>query len=105
MTPVGPLLDDLIQGRWVLTLEGDEVVAYRPPGWTGPGDPHERIARPLTRGHARHVDASAEGEGLMDGYTAWSLPWICWWVWCCPTHGWVERRSHVDVPPPRPPQD
>ncbi|WDZ91707.1 hypothetical protein [Nocardiopsis sp. HUAS JQ3] len=44
MTPLGHLLNDLIQGRWVLTLEGDEVVAYRPPGWTGPGDPHERIA-------------------------------------------------------------
>jgi hypothetical protein len=28
------------------TLEGDEVVAYRPPGWTGQGDPHERIAAP-----------------------------------------------------------
>ncbi|WP_306368102.1 hypothetical protein [Nocardiopsis sp. CC223A] len=45
------MLDDLIHGRWVLTLEptpdGDtEVVAYRPLGWTGPGDPHERLAAP-----------------------------------------------------------
>jgi hypothetical protein len=41
----------------------------------------------------------------MDGYTVWSLSWICRWVWCCPAHGRVERRSHADVPPPRPPQD
>ncbi|WP_150249628.1 hypothetical protein [Nocardiopsis deserti] len=46
MTPLDHLLNDLIEGRWVLTLEGDEVVAYRTPGWTGPGDPHERIAAP-----------------------------------------------------------
>ncbi|MGQ4266854.1 hypothetical protein [Nocardiopsis changdeensis] len=44
------VLDDLIHGRWVLTLEpapdgGMEVVAYRPPGWTGP-DPYERLAAP-----------------------------------------------------------
>ncbi|MEU0492541.1 hypothetical protein ABZ249_25220 [Nocardiopsis sp. NPDC006139] len=44
------MLDDLIAGRWILTLEptadGDqEVVAYRPIGWTGP-NPHERLAAP-----------------------------------------------------------
>ncbi|MDE3724393.1 hypothetical protein PWG71_23625 [Nocardiopsis sp. N85] len=49
--PMVRVLDDLIQGRWVLTLEptpngGTEVVAYRPIGWTGPGDPHERLAAP-----------------------------------------------------------
>ncbi|MFL1426600.1 MULTISPECIES: hypothetical protein [unclassified Nocardiopsis] len=44
------VLEDLIHGRWVLTLEptpdgGMEVVAYRPLGWTGP-NPHERLAAP-----------------------------------------------------------
>lgn len=38
----------------------------------------------------------------MDGCTVWSLPWARWWGWCCPVHEWVEHRSHVDVPPPRP---
>ncbi|MFL1380867.1 hypothetical protein [Nocardiopsis protaetiae] len=56
-TPVpGPdprvrVLEDLIHGRWVLTLEPTpdgrtEIVAYRPLGWAGPGDPHERLAAP-----------------------------------------------------------
>ncbi|MFL1431917.1 MULTISPECIES: hypothetical protein [unclassified Nocardiopsis] len=62
--PTLRMLDDLIHRRWVLTLEqapdgGTEVVAYRPLGWTGPGDPHERLAAPdhatmrdlLTRHH------------------------------------------------------
>ncbi|MDE3720111.1 hypothetical protein PWG71_01825 [Nocardiopsis sp. N85] len=52
-TPPDPrvrMLDDLIHGRWTLTLEptsdgGTEVVAYRPLGWTGP-NPHERLAAP-----------------------------------------------------------
>ena len=50
MTPgIDRVLDDLIYGRWVLTIEGepphDEYVAYRPPGWDGP-DPEARIAAP-----------------------------------------------------------
>lgn len=67
-------LDALIAGRWVLTLEdtadgGREVVAYRPIGWTGPGDPHERLAatdrtemwRVLTRRHAARAPAPPRG--------------------------------------------
>ncbi len=47
-------LDDLIHGRWVLTLEpapdgGTEVVAYRPPGWTGPAWTGPRCAPTATR--------------------------------------------------------
>lgn len=49
-SPLDRMLDDLIEGRWILTLEdtkdgGTEIVAYRPPGWAGP-DPHERLAAP-----------------------------------------------------------
>jgi hypothetical protein len=50
MAPLDEELEELIVGRWTLTLERapdgrTEVVAYRPLGWTGP-DPHERIAAP-----------------------------------------------------------
>ncbi|WP_160051416.1 hypothetical protein [Nocardiopsis sp. FR26] len=50
MSALDRVLEDLIAGRWILTLEdtadgGTEVVAYRPLGWTGP-NPHERIAAP-----------------------------------------------------------
>ncbi|CAL9380669.1 hypothetical protein SUDANB121_01059 [Nocardiopsis dassonvillei] len=71
--PTLRMLDDLIHGRWVLTLEpalngGTEVVAYRPIGWTGPGDPHERLAAPdhaamrdlLTRRHTTGTTDTAE---------------------------------------------
>jgi hypothetical protein len=48
-------LDELIAGKWVLTTEQTAdgttaIVAYRPIGWTGPGDPHERLQAPT---HAR----------------------------------------------------
>jgi hypothetical protein len=52
VAPVDQELEDLIAGQWTLTLErtrdgrSTEVVAYRPLGWTGPGDPFERIAAP-----------------------------------------------------------
>jgi hypothetical protein len=41
-------LDALIEGRWILTTEDTHdgrtlIVAHRPIGWTGPGDPHERL--------------------------------------------------------------
>ncbi|MCY9786902.1 hypothetical protein KIK06_23750 [Nocardiopsis sp. EMB25] len=41
-------LDDLIAGRWILTTENTEnggsvIVAHRPIGWKGPGNPHERL--------------------------------------------------------------
>lgn len=61
MTPgIDRVLDDLIYGRWVLTIEGepphDEYVAYRPPGWDGP-DPDARIAAP-TRQELLHALAN-----------------------------------------------
>ncbi|WP_306366982.1 hypothetical protein [Nocardiopsis sp. CC223A] len=78
LDPTLLMLDDLIHRRWVLTLEptpdGDtEVVAYRPIGWTGPGDPHERLAAPdhaalrdlLTRRHTTDHPAEAR-EQTMD---------------------------------------
>ncbi|MFE6305063.1 hypothetical protein [Nocardiopsis sp. NPDC057823] len=48
-------LTALLQGRWTLTTETDDdgvakIVAYRPVGWTGPGDPHERLEADDTQG-------------------------------------------------------
>lgn len=50
MNPLDRLLNDLIEDRWILTVEytpeGErEIVAYRPPGWTR-SDPYERVAAP-----------------------------------------------------------
>lgn len=64
----GPLgadrvLDALVHRRWVLTIEGvppnTEYVAHRPCGWTGPGDPNERIAAP-TRTALLHALATRQ---------------------------------------------
>ncbi|GHC74972.1 hypothetical protein GCM10007079_09690 [Nocardiopsis terrae] len=44
------VLDELVVGRWVLSIEGEptaqEYVAYRPVGWVGEGNPHERLRAP-----------------------------------------------------------
>ncbi|CAL9450467.1 hypothetical protein SUDANB121_02446 [Nocardiopsis dassonvillei] len=69
------MLDDLIHRRWVLTLEpapdgGMEVVAYRPIGWTGPGDPHERLAAPdhaAMRRLLAHRHTTETEKGMDDG--------------------------------------
>ncbi|GHC96211.1 hypothetical protein GCM10007079_48510 [Nocardiopsis terrae] len=61
------ILDELIAGRWILTIEGTppdtEYVAYRPIGWTGPGNSHERIAAPTRpRLLAALIDRHRNGE-------------------------------------------
>ncbi|MBB6121815.1 hypothetical protein [Nocardiopsis algeriensis] len=64
MSGLDRALEALIAGQWILTLEDDgngneKIVARRPVGWTGPGDPYERLVaddhaamhRLLTRRH------------------------------------------------------
>ncbi|MFE9641835.1 hypothetical protein ACFYOC_22705 [Nocardiopsis alba] len=48
MNGLDRVLSDLIAGNWILTLEDypdgvRRVVAQRPVGWEGAGDPYERI--------------------------------------------------------------
>lgn len=63
-----PVLDALVHRRWVLTIEGTpphtEYVAYRPFGWAGPSDPHERIAAPTRPALLRALVARQQGETL-----------------------------------------
>lgn len=65
MSGLDRALEALIAGRWILTLEdrGDgtqKIVAHRPTGWTGPGDPHERLVAP---DHAAMRQLLARREG------------------------------------------
>lgn len=63
-----PALDTLVHRRWVLTIEGTpprtEYVAYRPFGWAGPGDPHERIAAPTRPALLHALVTRQQGEIL-----------------------------------------
>ncbi|WP_435109376.1 hypothetical protein [Nocardiopsis synnemataformans] len=48
MTGLHDALTALLRGEWILTTrttaDGDQVlVAHRPIGWTGPGDPGEEL--------------------------------------------------------------
>lgn len=75
MSGLNDVLDDLIAGKWILTLEDapngtSRVVAHRPVGWSGPGDPHERIVADdhvrLLRCLVERRDASANAPKESD---------------------------------------
>ncbi|KOX16946.1 hypothetical protein [Nocardiopsis sp. NRRL B-16309] len=66
MSALDRALDSLIAGRWILTTQDTDdgrtlIVAHRPIGWTGPGDPHELLTADDHR-QMRRLLARRHGE-------------------------------------------